>query len=71
MGILGRILVIQTGIAAAIDNDDGLIGVATGAPIRDFRVRDELVDMGVNDAKKALGGTTKKMLSLLELLENR
>ena len=29
------------GIAAAIDDDDGLIGVAAGAPIHDFRVLDE------------------------------
>ncbi len=41
MGILGRILVIQAGIAAAIDDDDGFIGVAAGTPIHDFRVLDD------------------------------
>ena len=50
------------GIAAAIDDDDGLIGVAAGAPIHDFRVLDENGEADFSTVIAAVELITKRKL---------
>jgi len=50
------------GIAAAIDDDDGLIGVAAGAPIHDFRVLDENGEADFSTVIAAVEVITKRKL---------